>query len=84
MGAKGEKYKFEGEYSVENLEKFARDLLDGKLVQYLKSEPVPDYASSTEKVKTVVAKNFDEVVNDETKDGKCTFNIFRMRFFRLN
>ena len=40
-----------------------------KLVQYLKSEPVPDYASSTEKVKTVVAKNFDEVVNDETKDG---------------
>jgi len=73
LGAKGEKYKFEGEYSVENLEKFARDLLDGKLVQYLKSEPVPDYASSTEKVKTVVAKNFDEVVNDETKDVLIEF-----------
>ncbi len=73
LGAKGEKYKFEGEYSVENLEKFARDLIDGKLVAYLKSEPVPDYASSTEKVKTVVAKNFDEIVNDETKDVLIEF-----------
>ena len=86
LGAKGEKYKFEGEYSVEALEQFARDLLDGKLEQFLKSEPVPDYASSTEKVKTVVAKNFDAVVNDETKDvliefyapwcGKQTFSRF--------
>ena len=73
LGAKGEKYKFEGEYSVENLEKFARDLLDGKLEQFMKSEPVPDYASTQDKVKTVVARNFDEIVNDDTKDVLIEF-----------
>jgi protein disulfide-isomerase A3 len=70
-GANDEKYKFEGEYSVENLEQFARDLLAGKLVQFLKSEPVP--TENPDAVRTVVAKNFDEVVNDETKDVLIEF-----------
>jgi len=70
-GAKNEKYKFDGEYSVENLEKFARDLAAGSLVQYMKSEPVP--TSNTDAVQTVVARNFDEIVNDETKDVLIEF-----------
>jgi len=70
-GPNSEKYKFEGEYSVENLEKFARDLVDGNLVAYLKSEPVP--AENPDAVRTVVARNFDEVVNDPTKDVLIEF-----------
>jgi protein disulfide isomerase family A protein 3 len=53
------------------LEKFARDLLDRKLEQYLKSEPVP--ASNNEPVKVVVAKNFDDIVNDESRDVLIEF-----------
>ena len=29
-------------YSMDNLEKFVKDLLDGKLKAYLKSEPIPE------------------------------------------
>jgi protein disulfide-isomerase A3 len=56
---------------VDALEKFARDLLDRKLEQYLKSEPVP--ASNDEPVKVVVAKQFDEIVNDESRDVLIEF-----------
>jgi len=70
-GANGEKYKYEGEYSVANLEQFARDLDAGALEQYLKSEPIPE--SNDEAVVTVVAKNFNEVVNDENKDVLIEF-----------
>jgi protein disulfide-isomerase A3 len=70
-GPGNEKYKFEGEYSVENLEKFARDLVAGSLVPYLKSEPVP--TENPDAVRTVVAKNFDQVVNDPTKDVLIEF-----------
>jgi len=70
-GARDEKFKFDGEYSVENLEKFARDLAAGNLQPYLKSEPVP--TSNPDAVRTVVARNFDEIVNDETKDVLIEF-----------
>ena len=70
-GARNEKYKADGEYSVESLEKFARDLAAGNLEVYLKSEPIPE--SNDEPVKVVVAKNFDQIVNDETKDVLIEF-----------
>ena len=70
-GARDEKFKFQGEYSVEALEKFARDLVAGSLEQYLKSEPIP--ASNDEPVKVIVAKNFNDIVNDETKDVLIEF-----------
>jgi len=70
-GQNDEKYKFTGEYSVENLEQFARDLVAGNLEQYLKSEPIPE--SNDEPVKVVVAKNFNEIVNDESKDVLIEF-----------
>lgn len=71
-GKRDEKYKFSGDYSVENLEKFARDLVAERLESYLKSEPIPSNDGS-EAVRTVVAKNFNEVVNDETKDVLIEF-----------
>lgn len=57
-------------YSYEALEDFARKLASGDLEPYLKSQPVPD---QTEDVKVVVAKNFDEIVNDNTKDVLIEF-----------
>ena len=85
-GARDEKFKFEGEYSVEALEQFARDLVAGNLEAYLKSEPVP--ASNDEPVKVVVAKNFNDIVNDETKDVLIEFcklhlNLHNYLFFFL-
>ena len=69
--AKNEKVKFDGEYSPENLEKFARDLVAGKLERYVKSEAIP--VSNNEPVKVVVGKNFDQIVNDPTKDVLIEF-----------
>ncbi len=70
-GPNAEKYKFDGEYSVENLEKFARDIAAGAVEQFLKSEPIPE--PNDEAVVTVVAKNFNEIVNDENKDVLIEF-----------
>jgi protein disulfide isomerase family A protein 3 len=66
-----QKFKMEGDFSMETLEKFANDLLDGRLEPYLKSEPIPP--PSSEHVKVVVAKQFDEIVNDPTKDVLIEF-----------
>ena len=46
-------------FRVENLEQFARDLLAGKLVQYLKSEPVPTENSDAVRVSTFTYKNIN-------------------------
>ena len=70
-GSNNAKYKFDGEYSLENLEQFARDLAAGKLEVYLKSEPIPE--PNDEPVKVVVAKNFEQIVNDPTKDVLIEF-----------
>lgn len=56
---------------MDNLEAFVTDFLDGKLEPYLKSEPIP--ATQDDAVKVVVAKNFDEIVNDEGKDVLIEF-----------
>jgi len=69
-GSNDEKYRYTGDFSFEALEQFARDLIDDKLEPYLKSQPVPE---QTEDVKVVVGKNFDEIVNDNTKDVLIEF-----------
>jgi protein disulfide isomerase family A protein 3 len=69
--AKNQKFVMQSEFSVENLEKFAYDVLEGKLEPYLKSEPVP--SSNDEPVKVVVAKTFNEIVNDVNKDVLIEF-----------
>ncbi|CAF1051642.1 unnamed protein product [Adineta steineri] len=69
-GAKDEKYRMSEDFSYEALEEFARKLVKGDIEPYLKSAAVPE---QTEDVKVVVAKNFDEIVNDNTKDVLIEF-----------
>lgn len=69
-GPSNEKYRMSGEFSYEALEDFARKLVNKELEPYLKSQPVPQ---QNEDVKVVVAKNFDEIVNDNTKDVLIEF-----------
>jgi protein disulfide isomerase family A protein 3 len=66
-----QKFVMKEEFSMDNLEKFANDLVDGKLSPYLKSEPVPE--PNDEPVKVAVAKNFEDLVNDKTKDVLIEF-----------
>jgi protein disulfide-isomerase A3 len=65
------KYKMSDEFSVESFTKWLTSFLDGKEEAHLKSEPVP--TSQDAPVKVVVAKNFDEIVNDPTKDVLIEF-----------
>ncbi|BFZ02019.1 hypothetical protein BsWGS_05058 [Bradybaena similaris] len=65
------KYKLTEVFSVETLEQFVRDFVAGKLEPHIKSEPVPE--PNDEPVKVVVAKNFDEIVNNEDKDVLIEF-----------
>lgn len=69
--SKDQKFVMQDEFSMDNLEKFVKELLDGKLKPYLKSEPIP--ASNDEPVKVVVAEQFNEIVNDESKDVLIEF-----------
>lgn len=58
-------------FSIEALDKFVQNVLDGVLEPYLKSEPIP--SSNDEPVKVAVAKNFDEVVINNNKDTLIEF-----------
>lgn len=58
-------------FSVEALELFVQDLLEGKLTPYLKSSPIPD--SNDEPVKVAVALNFEQVVLNNNKDTLIEF-----------
>lgn len=69
--ANGEKFPMKEEFSLQNLENFVKKYFDGKLTPYLKSEDVP--TSQDQPVKVVVAKNFDEIVNDDSKDVLVEF-----------
>ncbi|PVD19713.1 hypothetical protein C0Q70_20204 [Pomacea canaliculata] len=68
---KGRKFNLQEEFTLESFEEFVRNALDGKLEPYLKSEPIPE--SNDEPVKVVVAKNFDEIVNNDDKDVLIEF-----------
>ena len=69
-GAADQKYKMAGEFTYDALEDFARQVVSGSLEPYLKSQAVPE---QTTDVKVVVGKNFDEIVNDESKDVLIEF-----------
>uniref|UniRef100_A0A673ZFZ7 Protein disulfide-isomerase n=1 Tax=Salmo trutta TaxID=8032 RepID=A0A673ZFZ7_SALTR len=71
--AKGDKYVMAEEFSRDGkaLERFLQDYFDGKLKRYLKSEPSPE--NNDGPVKTVVAENFDAIVNNEEKDVLIEF-----------
>jgi protein disulfide isomerase family A protein 3 len=65
------KYKMTEVFSVESFEQFVRDFLAGKVEPHIKSEPVPE--PNDDPVKVVVAKNFDDIVNNEDKDVLIEF-----------
>lgn len=69
-GPNDQKYKLVDEFSFDALEDFARKLVSGSLEPYLKSQPIPE---QTGDVQVVVAKNFDEIVNDNSKDVLIEF-----------
>uniref|UniRef100_A0A914NY12 Thioredoxin domain-containing protein n=1 Tax=Panagrolaimus davidi TaxID=227884 RepID=A0A914NY12_9BILA len=57
--------KFDEELE-ENLEAFMKVISSGKAKPYVKSQPAPKNDKGP--VKTLVAANFDKIVNDESKD----------------
>jgi len=65
------KYKFDKKFTGENVVKFFGDYLDGKIEQHIKSEAVPVFNDGP--VKTLVGKNFNDVVNREDKDTLIEF-----------
>jgi len=69
---KGQKFTMSAEFSVEGLEQFANELIAGSLEPYMKSEPIPT-SNTDEKVKVVVARQFNEIVNDPDKDVLIEF-----------
>merc|ERR1712223_130956 len=64
------KFVMEAEFDMKTFESFLNDYEAGKLVPYLKSEPVPETQGA---VKVAVAKNFDELVTQNTKDVLIEF-----------
>jgi len=69
-GSADQKYKMSDDFTYEALEEFARNVAKGVVEPYLKSEAVPE---QTGDVKILVAKNFDEIVNDNSKDVLIEF-----------
>jgi len=54
------------EFNEDNLRSFIRDAQNGVYSSYKKSEPIPE--PSEDAVTTIVGKNFDQVVRDNSKD----------------
>lgn len=69
--AKGQKFKMEEEFSVENFEAFLKKMQGGELEPFLKSEPIPDMNEGG--VTIAVGKNFDDVVLNSGKDALIEF-----------
>jgi len=63
---KGSKFPGAGAFTPESLKAHIEEFLAGKLESYIKSEPVPTQVPGEPTV--VVGKNFDQIVNDPTKD----------------
>lgn len=70
----GKKYVMNEKFSVEAFQSFVENFVDGKLEAHVKSEAVPEDNSGP--VKTVVGKNFDEIVTNTDKDVLIEFCKF--------
>jgi protein disulfide-isomerase A3 len=64
--ANKEKYILKEEFSAENVEKFADDLLNDKIEKFIRSQPIPETQQTD--VIEIVAQNFNQLANDETKE----------------
>lgn len=52
-----QKFRYEGEHTVEGIASFVNDVSEGKLSAFLKSESIPE--SNDEPVKVIVGKTFE-------------------------
>lgn len=70
---KNQKFPFDQDKKItkKDVEKFAKDFVDGKLEPSIKSEDIPE--SNDGPVTVVVAKNYEQVVLDDTKDVLIEF-----------
>jgi len=72
LGAKSEKYNFDGEaITGEALASFVTRVQSGKVDPFLKSAPIPE--SNDEAVRVVVGKNFKQVVLDSHQEVLVEF-----------
>lgn len=71
--SKGLKYKMTEEFSMDTFEKFIGDVQAGNVEAWMKSEAVPEDNDEPGKVRIVVGKNFEEIVNNEDKDVLIEF-----------
>ncbi|KAJ4922208.1 hypothetical protein JOQ06_016614, partial [Pogonophryne albipinna] len=69
----GHKYTMREEFTRDgqSLERFLNDYFAGRLKRFIKSEPIPERNSAA--VKTVVAENFDNLVNSPERDVLIQF-----------
>jgi protein disulfide isomerase family A protein 3 len=65
------KYSMTEEFSMETFKKWLTSFVNGNEEPYIKSEAVP--TPNTDPVKVVVAKNFEEIVNQPDKDVLIEF-----------
>lgn len=66
-----QKYRYEGAHTVEGIVAFVKDVSEGKLSAFLKSEEIPE--SNNEPVKVIVGKTFESIVMDDSKDVLVEF-----------
>ena len=66
-----QKYRYEGAHTVEGIVAFVKDVSEGKLSAFLKSEEVPE--TNDEPVKVIVGKTFESIVMDDSKDVLVEF-----------
>lgn len=69
--AEGKKYVMNEKFSVEALQSFVENLVEGRLTAHVKSEELPEDNSGP--VKVAVGKNFDELVTKTDKDTLIEF-----------
>ena len=62
------------------MKQFVNDLLSGKLEPYMKSEPVPTEQGD---LKTLVARNFKELITDDDKDALIELYVNHIKQFLI-
>lgn len=67
----GKKYVMNEKFSVEAFQSFVENFVEGRLEAHVKSEELPEDNSGP--VKTIVGKNFDELVTNTDKDVLIEF-----------
>lgn len=68
---KNQKFPFTGDVSEKGIAKFLDDFVAGEVEPSIKSEPIPEKQEGP--VTVIVAKNYDDIVLDESKDVLVEF-----------